>query len=338
MSEERELLSKRALMIIGIISLVILVLGIILYYTGLNEAFYSESGQTFFKIISYLGEPVVFILVGAVLYLGYNKSYAKNLTLNLLISYYFNGLIKELGQDPRPSTNQDPLEDLGVTEASYGFPSGHAQNAVTYWGYVSYEFKDNYKKNNIPIIPIILSVIIFLVAISRIIIGVHDLQDIIGGLLLGIGFLLLFIYVEPSASKLFNKLNFIGKIILTIIVSLVMFLIPTFIFPNAGVGEALVPTPIYPDAGVFGQVGGAILGFGVGYLLEQKYVQYDPSQLSTKKKIINILIGIVIIFVVFLPFEYLLTVDSVFYRFFRYTLITAVIALLIPFICTKINK
>ena len=33
-------------MIIGIISLIILLLGIILYYSGLNEEFYSESGQT----------------------------------------------------------------------------------------------------------------------------------------------------------------------------------------------------------------------------------------------------------------------------------------------------
>jgi hypothetical protein len=256
----------------------------------------------------------------------------------LIFTYFFNGLLKELFQDPRPITNQDPAEDLGVTEASYGFPSGHAQSAVSYWGYVSYEFKDKYKRNDIPIIPIILSVIIFLIAISRIIIGVHDLQDIIGGLLLGIGFLLIFIYLEPSLSTLFNKLKFISKIILTILVSLCMFLIPTFIFPNAGVGEALVPTPLYPDAGIFGQIGGSLLGFGVGYLLEQEYVRYDPSQLTTKKKLINIIIGIVILFVVFLPFEYLINVDSVFYRFFRYALVTVVIAYVVPLICTKINK
>jgi membrane-associated phospholipid phosphatase len=312
MSEKTDYLSKRALMIIGITALAILLVGLILYFTGFNEAFYSTSStvRSIFKAISYLGEPIVFLILVVLLYLAYNKKYAKNLLLTLLFSHYLNEVLKAIFQDPRPAPNIDPAEDYGVIEAS----------------------------KQIPIIPVILSVVIFLIAISRIIIGVHDLQDIIGGLLIGMGVLLAFIYLEPTLSNLYNKINFVGKIIIIVIISLVLFLVGTFLYPYAGTQLALTPVPIYPDSGAFGVVGGVTLGFGLGYTLEHQYVKYDPSQLSTKKKIINIIIGLVIALLVFIPLEYLLEINSVFYRFARYAIIAFILSLIVPLICTKINK
>ena len=341
MSEKKEYLSKRGLMVIGIVSLIILVAGIILYYTGLNEELYSESNsiRAIFKAITYLGEPVVFLVIIIILFLTYSKKLAKNLLLSLLFSYYVNEWVKDIFQDNRPVTNFDPSEDYGLIEPSYGFPSGHSQTAVSYWGYLGNEFKDKNKYKEIPIIPVILSCIIFLVAISRVIIGVHDLQDIIGGLLIGIGILLIFIYLEPILTVHFNKLNFIIKIIIAIIISVGLFLVGTLLFPKAGLGLATTPTPPpYADVGAYGLVGGVILGFGVGYILEQEYVKYDPSSLTNKKKLINVLIGLTITLTIFIPLEYLLEIDSAFYRFFRYALLAFLISYIIPLICVKINR
>ncbi len=341
MSEKAEFLSKKALMIIGITWLAILLIGLILYFAGLNEAFYSDSStiQTVFNVITYFGDPIVLIIVIAILYLGYNKKFAKNLTLSLLISYYTMELIKEIIQDPRPAENVDPAEDYGVIEPNYGFPSGHAQNSVVFWGYLGKKFKDNYKHNDIPIIPVILSGLIFLIAISRTIIGVHDLQDMIGGLLIGIGMLLLFIYLEPILTEQFNKLSFIAKIIMTVVVSVALFLVVTLIFPMAGLGLAISPTPDpYSDGGAFGLVAGVLLGFGVGYLLENEYVKYDPSQLSNKEKVLNVIIGLVIVLVLFILMDYILEINSVFYRFSRYAVLAFVLTYIVPLICTKINK
>ena len=337
MSEKKEFLSKRGLMVIGIVSLIILLLGTILSYFGLNEEFYSESATPIFKMITYLGEPVVFLVIIIILYLAYNKKVAKNLLLSILASYYINAWVKNIFQDARPDTNIDPSEDYGLIETSFGFPSGHTQNATAFWGYLGYRFKDNYKYKQIPIIPVILSCIIFLVAISRVVIGVHDLQDIIGGLLLGIGVLLLFIYLEPICTEQFSKHNLVTKIILTIIISITLFLVGTLLNPKTGVGLATA-APSYADAGAFGLVGGVILGFGVGYILEQEYVKYDSSQLTNKKKLINLLLGLVIALIIFIPLEYLLEIDSVFYRFFRYALVAFIISYVIPLICVKINK
>ncbi|MCK4370785.1 MAG: phosphatase PAP2 family protein [Candidatus Lokiarchaeota archaeon] len=341
MSEKNEFLSKKVLMIIGITWLTILLIGLILYFAGLNEAFYSDNStvQTVFNVITYLGDPIVLIIVVAILYLAYNKKFAKNLTLSLLISYYTMEMVKEIIQDPRPAENIDPAEDYGVIEPNYGFPSGHAQNSAVFWGYIGNNFKNKYKYNDIPIIPVILSGLIFLVAISRTIIGVHDLQDMIGGLLIGIGMLLLYIYLEPILTEKFNKLSFIAKIIITVVVSVALFLVGTFIFPMAGLGLAISPTPApYSDGGAFGLVGGVLLGFGVGYLLENEYVKYDPSQLSNKKKVLNVIIGLVIVLAIFILLDYLLEINSVFYRFSRYAILAFVLAYVIPLICTKINK
>ncbi len=339
MSERREFLSKQALILLFILSIVVLFLGIIFIYTGLNESFYS-SQNSIFKAITYLGEPVVFIIIAAILYIGYNKKFAKNLVLSLLIATYLNQFFKSIFQDPRPTANFNAAEDYGLVETSYGFPSGHTQTAVAFWGFLGYEFKDNptkkLEKFTIPIIPVILSSIIFLVSISRIIVGVHDVQDIVGGFLIGIAVLLMFMYLEPLISEKFNNLSFSSKILLTLVVSISMFLVGTLLFPNAGMG--LVPTPpLFPDSGAFGLFGGVILGFGIGYLLEGEYVKYDPTSLPRKKLIINIVIGLIILLIVFVPFEYLLKIDSVFYRFARYGLASFVLSFLVPLICKKIN-
>ncbi|HDZ19551.1 hypothetical protein LCGC14_1167590 [marine sediment metagenome] len=342
MSEKREFLSKRALIIIGIVSIIVLLLGIILILAGLNNSFYASQSsiQAIFKGITYLGEPIVFIIITSILYFGYNKKFAKNLVLSLLIATYLNQLFKSIFQDPRPAANIDATEDYGMVETSYGFPSGHTQTAVAFWGYLGCEFKDNttYKLKNftIPIVPVILSAIIFLVSISRIIVGVHDLQDIVGGFLIGISVLLLFMYLEPVVSDKFTNLSFNFKIILIVTVSISMFLVGTLLFPNAGLG--LVTNPVlFPDSGAFGLFGGVILGFGIGYILEGEYIKYDPSSLSKKKRLINVVLGIVFLLAVFVPFEYLLKIDSVFYRFARYGLASFVLAFIVPLVFKKIN-
>ena len=126
---------------------------------------------------------------------------------------------------------------------------------------------------------------------------------------------------------------------ITIVLSLLVLLVGTYLWPRAYTELATQNLPPdYSDNGAFGLCGGVLLGFGVGYLIEQEFVKYDPSSLSRKNKIINIVLGIIILFVVFLPFEYLLEIESVYYRFFRYALVGFVLTYVIPLICTKINK
>lgn len=337
MESEQKLLSKAALIAIGVIAAVILVVGLSLLGLGYNYAFFNGNStvQAIFEVITFTGESIFFIVLVAIFYIVYDKRFAKNLALSLLASTYINEVLKELFQDPRPPANVDPSEEHGFIEEGYGFPSGHSQNAVATWGYMAQEFKNRTSPNYI--IPALLSGLIFLIAVSRIILGVHDLQDIIGGLLIGIGVLLGFIYLEPVVSEKFEPLDLNIKLILVVIASLVLFLVGTLLFPTAGMGLVEEAQP-YSDAGGFAQVGGVILGLGIGYLLENEKIGYDPHELDVKWKIMNVILGLVILFAIYYGMEAFKDVfNSVAYRYVRYALVAFILSFLCPLLFKKIN-
>ena len=339
MSESNKNLSKKELITVSVIFVVVLVMGLILIGLGFNETFYSSSStvRSIFKAITYLGEPIVFIVMVAFFFIVYDKSFAKNLALSLLFSTYINEFFKNIFMDPRPATNIDPGEvtpenPAGLAWTSYGFPSNHTQSAIATWGYIGYNFRKRLY------IVIILGIIMFLVAISRMIIGVHDLQDVIGGFSIGLIVLLLFMYLEPYGTEQFNALKLPVKLILIVVVSLVLFLVGIFLFPTSGTD--LLPVPVaFSDTGSFSLVGGVMLGFGIAYVLEGEYVKYEPSKLDLKWKIINLVIGLVILFVVYFGLEAIRGVfDSVFYRFARYAIVGFILGYVVPFIFVKLNK
>ena len=239
--------------------------------------------------------------------------------------------------DNRPATNVDldkitPENPLGLIETSYGFPSNHTQSALATWGYIAYNFKHRLY------ITIILGIVMFLVAISRMIIGVHDLQDVVGGFTIGLIVLLLFIYLEPYGTKQFNSFKLPIKLVVIVVASLVLFLLGIFLFPTSGTN--LLPSPVaFSDTGGFAQVGGVLLGFGIAYVLEHEYIKYDPSKLDLKWKIINLVIGLAILFIIYFGLEAIRGVfDSVYYRFARYAIIGFILGYVIPLIYVKINK
>ncbi len=335
MAEQEKLLSQNALVIIGIISGIVFVVGMFLLTLGYNEAFYVEDPlvRAIFQVITDLGSDIVFIIIMAILYIIYDKRFAKNLAFNLLFTGYLNAFIKGIFQDPRPDTNIDPSEEYGYIETSYGFPSGHTQNAVTVWGYIAYEFKDKTKSY---IVPIILSILIFLISVSRMIIGVHDLEDVIGGYVIGICFLIAFIYLEPIISPKVNELSLQMKILIAVVISILLFAIGTLLFPAAGL-ELVKNAPVYTDAGNFGSVTGAMLGLSIGYLLENEYIKYEPSDLNKKQKCINLIIGIIILIITYYGLDLIIS-GNVFLRFIRYALIAFILTLVAPLIFRKINR
>ena len=342
MSDYEPKLSKKGWLINILLLVVVTLIGLILLWSGLNEAFYSSSStvQSIFKIITNLGEPIVFIVIIAVFYIVYDKKFAKNLVVSLLITLYLNELLKNFFKDPRPSTNVDPDKitaenPAGLIETSYGLPSGHTSSAVGYWGYLAYHFKDKPKSL---VVPIIMAIIVFLVGISRMIIGVHDLQDVVGGFALGFSALLLFIYLEPIVSAQFNKLSMIMKIIVFVVASLALFLVGILLYPTSGTN--LLPNPVsFSDTGNFALVGGVVLGFGIGYVLEHEKIKYEPSRLNTKQKIVALIIGLILVFLVYFVLEVPKGFfDSVIYRYVRYALLSFILIYFLPYIYKKIWK
>ncbi len=343
MSVNDNTLSLRALVLITCITIIIFVVGIILLALGYNEAFYSPdlTIRLIFEVFTNIGSTTVFIVLIGVFYIAYDKNFAKNLTLNLLFAVYLNSLLKDLFQDPRPSTNVDPNEvteenPQGLIETGYGFPSGHSQQAVMIWGYIGFEFKERITIKNISIVPILTSILSFLVIISRVIVGVHDLQDIVGGTLIGIVSLLGVIFLMPILIRWFNKRTIWVHMVIGTIISIILFVVGIAFFPTSG--EGLLPNPVpFSDSGSYALVGGVLLGLSIGYPLENEYIKYNPKELSTRQKIVNLVIGLSLLLITYFVLEIILH-GNVVLRFIRYSILALIFSLVAPFIFSKLNK
>lgn len=89
--------------------------------------------------------------------------------------------LKHLFREPRP------LNGL-ITETGFSFPSGHTYSAITFYGLLTYLLYERYKHKYIVLLGI---TFIFLIAYSRLYLGVHYFHDIIASLVLGSLFLII---------------------------------------------------------------------------------------------------------------------------------------------------
>ena len=145
-----------------------------------NDLSWVESIRTpglsiFFENISLAGYPTFLILFISFGYFYWSPSRFSRVAMMLFISGLINAFLKDFFQDPRPAIELMLDPKVGT---SYGWPSGHAQVAVTLWGLIAYELKDKW-------VSLGAITVIFLIAFSRMYLGVHDLGDVVSGLLIG---------------------------------------------------------------------------------------------------------------------------------------------------------
>lgn len=139
--------------------------------------------------ISYLGSAVTLITlaIGFIIILK-NKRNAKYIALNLVLVFLLNRILKLLIARPRPDVLRLVLED------GYSFPSGHSMVSMGFYGFLIYLIYINIRSKKIkyPLI-IFLSLLILFIGISRIYLGVHYATDVIGGFIIAVIYLIIFI-------------------------------------------------------------------------------------------------------------------------------------------------
>ena len=148
------------------------------------ESIRSPVLSIFFENISLAGYPTFLILFISFGYFYWSPSRFSRVAMLLFISAFINAFLKDFFQDPRPDIQLMLDPKVG---SSYGWPSGHAQIAVTLWGLLAYELKNKW-------ITIGALTLIALIAFSRMYLGVHDLGDVFSGLVIGSFILLIWHY------------------------------------------------------------------------------------------------------------------------------------------------
>lgn len=134
----------------------------------------------FIKFITSLGNGIgCFILLipmGIYFYFNDLKKDFIFLVCSLLITYILNELIKHIVLRKRP------IEFFIINVTGYSYPSGHSMNISAF--YLTFRFLLNRKKKN-RYLDIFVYVLIIMIALSRVILGVHWPTDVIVGLTLG---------------------------------------------------------------------------------------------------------------------------------------------------------
>ena len=164
---------------------------------------------------------------------------------------------------------------------------------------------------------------IYLIGISRIVLGVHDLEDVWGGYFFGTIFLVLFISFEPIISEKAKSLNFLTKLILALIIPIAMLTLALVIFPTTTLD--------------YGLCCGGLMGIALGYLIENEKIHYDPKALNIKQKLINLVIGLVLTLVFYFALS-IYSSEFFLWRFTKYFVLALLVTTLIPWIFTKIKR
>ena len=218
-----------------------------------------------FEGITILGEETLIILLVVALWFAVDSKLAQKMFFVTICSTGLNGVVKNIAQVPRPF-------DKGITPVrqetatGFSFPSGHTQNFATTSTFFAIKFKKKW-------FTILASVLIALVAFSRLYLGVHYPSDVIVGVAFGVGMAFLGNYLFDSAKDV-KKLY---------VVTLLVF-VPFIVYFLIGAHERFADF-----FKVFGMMGGLTL---IGFLDEKtKLLSYD---VPWWKKLIRIVIGVVI--------------------------------------------
>ena len=119
-----------------------------------------------------------------------NKKIPLMIAINLVGVFLTSQIFKFIFRRARPDV-------LTLVSASgYSYPSGHTMVSTAYFAFITYLLCKKVKRKIDKIALIIFSVVmILLIGFSRIYLGVHYLSDVIGGFLLGIPFLMLYLTI-----------------------------------------------------------------------------------------------------------------------------------------------
>ncbi len=290
-----------------------------------------------FLFFTFLGDSLGYIIVVITIYWLYDKKVAVKVTFALILSLIFNQILKNLIQNPRPYVNENTYDenwaisenDIEETAHSFSTPSGHAQGSMTFWHYL-------HKNINSKITRIITPIVIFLIGFSRPYLGVHYLEDIILGWLIGYIIVVIIGKYENVIATKWNSANVLYVRIFSVIAPILFILVLGFTS-----GFETKNSTIVTLSGVFS-------GLVISITLEQKLVNFNPAliSISPAKRILNYIMRLALGFAILsVP---LFGLDTIFsslvddnsiigflLRWLRYSIVTFFGIIVVPFIFIK---
>ncbi len=213
----------------------------------------------FWTFITFLGNSEAYLILIPFVYFLVSRRIGWRILLLTVISAAVVHALKDFFKAPRP-----PEELRKVKVHGYSFPSGHATGAGAFWSYLALSLKNKYAY-------IISAMLILLISVSRVVLQVHYIQDIIAGALLGIGISIAFYYLDKKTEKLGEKKKDEGLLVGALIILLAS---PYLIFK-------------LPSAGA------VFLGFGLAHVVVH-FLKFEEAR-NMNKKVVSFLVSVALI-------------------------------------------
>lgn len=229
---------------------------------------------TIFLLFTMSIETPIVILFSSILYWSINKTLGTRLLFTLCNTLSLNTGLKEIIKYTRPIGSNGLTSIRVKTATGYSLPSGHSQTAASFWTLLMINIKKSW-------IYIIGTIAILGVSLSRLYLGVHWPTDILLGIFLGILCTLL-------CNIIFNYITQTKKTSI-LIYSYIPFIILSFFFTN----ELYIK--------ILGLQGGMILG----YIIEQKYVQFNTNT-TLINKFLRVILGVISLAVLYLILNFIM--------------------------------
>jgi len=287
---------------------------------------------------SFIGTPEFFLILVPFIYWSIDRRVGIRMMLVVFYFEFINASLKVLFHQPRPYW-LGGVKQLS-TEGTYGLPSGHSGRTLALSGYLATQVKRNW-------FWAVAVLYILFVGFSRMYLGVHFPQDVLGGWLLAILSIWAVTKWEGAVRKWLVDKSLFTQIVLGFLDAMGMVLIGFIIrFIVAGTPDPAEWSPYNADARTvthFFTIAGAVFGAYAGYALMRQYARFNPKGDWTKRGI-RYLFGILVLLVLFfgmdIAFTAIATDESTLgyiLRFIRYGSAIFWVTFLAPWVFLKIK-
>ena len=224
-------------------------------------------GDTFFSIITHLGEETLFIIAGLLIFWCINKKKGYYILSVGFLGTVINQFLKLSFRIPRPWV-KDPdftiLESARAEATGYSFPSGHTQSAVGVFGSIARISKKTFVR-------VLCIAVCLLVPLSRMYLGVHTPLDV------GVSFLIatvLIIVLQPAVEWALKEPKHMRIYFGVMTLLSGLFLLFVLVYP--------FPADIDVDNYASGvknayKILGCVLGLWLAYEIDERYIHFDTK-------------------------------------------------------------
>lgn len=288
-----------------------------------------------FQAFTFLGEVEGYVLLITLVYVTWDKQLAYRLSVVTLVAMSLNHLLKMVVMNPRPfvaegtwaerwAVSPERAQELAT---EYSTPSGHAMAGSAFYAYLFASMKSRPLRTACILL-------ILLTGFSRPYLGVHYLEDVLSGWVLGAALAVASIRYGPGISRAWGSFRYRRQLAIVAGASVLLWL-TTRALEAARVDEQ-------PLAYV-GYVG-FLFGVVAAFPLEERLIDFDPRSSAPWKKALRYAICVALVLGTLVTldaaFEAVSRDDSlpgVLLRDLRYALAGAAGILLAPLLFVKLG-